>query len=155
MDLIRQQDVNIDYILSLLAQKTDQSNLTKEEVINIIDIVKGSESLRSKRELIYKFLESINGTKDISTQWNQFSEVEKKEKLDLLVCEEKLDIDKVRIVIEDAIREGKLSMEGDNFDKMFKEKGSLFISSSVKNLNERKYRVYEKIEKYMDDFYKW
>ncbi|VEU62901.1 type I restriction endonuclease subunit R [Mycoplasmopsis bovirhinis] len=155
MDLIRQQDVNIDYILSLLAQKTDQSNLTKEEVINIIDIVKGSESLRSKRELIYKFLESINGTKDISTQWNQFSEVEKKEKLDLLVYEEKLDIDKVRIVIEDAIREGKLSMEGDNFDKMFKEKGSLFISSSVKNLNERKYRVYEKIEKYMDDFYKW
>ena len=55
MELIRQVEINIDYILMLVAQY-HQSNCEDKEVLGAIDrAIDSSIQLRSKKELIHEF----------------------------------------------------------------------------------------------------
>lgn len=60
MELIRQVEINIDYILMLVAQY-HQSNCEDKEVLGAIDrAIDSSIQLRSKKELIHGFINTIN-----------------------------------------------------------------------------------------------
>ncbi|MDR2202294.1 MAG: type I restriction endonuclease subunit R [Clostridiales bacterium] len=72
IELIKQIEVNIDYILMLVA-KYHASNCTDKELLRDIDKAIGSSpELRSKREFIESFVAQINAASHIDEDWREF-----------------------------------------------------------------------------------
>jgi type I restriction enzyme R subunit len=96
LELIQRDEVNVSYILKLLAQLKNQSATEAEkQKKQIIDMLAGEVELRSKRELIEKFIEenlpNIEDADDIPDEFNAFWEQEKLKALNSLCEEESLD----------------------------------------------------------------
>lgn len=72
MELVKQVEVNVDYILMLVA-KYHESNCEDKEILGNIDkAINSSLSLRSKKELINNFISKINANTDVMKDWSKF-----------------------------------------------------------------------------------
>ncbi|TDE43192.1 type I restriction endonuclease subunit R [Flavobacterium rhamnosiphilum] len=104
LELIHRDEINVTYILKLLAKL---NNSTSEEIEKqkkaIIDLISGDVELRSKRELIEKFIEQnlpvIQENDDIPDEFNKFWELEKEIALNKITLEENLDAKKLEEII--------------------------------------------------------
>ena len=77
MELVKQVEVNIDYILMLVA-KYHQSNCEDKEILGTIDkAIKSSLALRSKKELIDGFISKINADTNVMDDWGNFVKEQK------------------------------------------------------------------------------
>ena len=118
MELVKQVEVNIDYILMLVA-KYHQSNCTDKEVLIAIDrAIKSSIELRSKKELIDGFISTINAKTDVNVDWRKFVLQQKEADLSALIAEEKLKEEETRKYIENAFRDGSIKTTGTDIDKL-------------------------------------
>ena len=78
MELVKQVEVNIDYIL-MLAAKYHEDNCKDKEILVAIDkAIKSSLQLRSKKELIEDFINTINTDSNINDDWQEFVKEQKK-----------------------------------------------------------------------------
>ena len=112
MELVKQIEVNIDYILMLVA-KYHKSNCEDKEVLIAIDrAIKSSIELRSKKELIEGFIATINTQTDVNSDWRKFVLEQKETDLSALIAEEKLKEEETRKYIDNAFRDGTLKMNG-------------------------------------------
>ncbi len=114
MELIKQVDVNIDYILKLVEQYHQGNCEDKDTFMSIKKVMNSSPDLRSKKELIENFIHSVNMNEDASfiEAWNEHINNSKEEDLDELIQDEKLDADKVRKILEDASVNGFVKTTG-------------------------------------------
>ena len=118
MELVKQVEVNIDYILMLVA-KYHKSNCKDKEILASIDkAIKSSLALRSKKELIDNFIASINADTDVSRDWLKFVKEQKESDLDELIAGEKLKADETRRFMDNAFRNGLLKTTGTDIDKL-------------------------------------
>lgn len=118
IELIKQIEVNIDYILMLVA-KYHESNCTDKSILVTIDkAVNSSIELRSKKELIDKFINSINLSTNVDDDWRKFVLEQKESDLENIIKEEKLKPDETRKFIEGSFRDGILKTTGTNIDKI-------------------------------------
>lgn len=118
MELVKQIEVNIDYILMLVA-KYHQSNCEDKEVLVAIDrAIKSSLELRSKKELIDGFIATINTNTDVQKDWRVFVEKQKETDLTTLISEEKLKEEETRKLVENSFRDGALKTTGTEIDKI-------------------------------------
>jgi type I restriction enzyme, R subunit len=108
LELIHRDEINVAYILKLLANlkggtKEEQEKQRKQ----IVDLLTGELQLRSKKELIEKFIEenlpTINDAEKIPEAFNTFLEAEKQAAFNELCKEEKLDPSKLNTVIGDYL----------------------------------------------------
>ena len=112
MELVKQIEVNIDYILMLVA-KYHKSNCEDKEVLIAIDrAIKSSIELRSKKELIEGFIATINTQTDVNSDWRKFVLQQKETDLSALIAEEKLKEEETRKYIDNAFRDGALKTNG-------------------------------------------
>ena len=118
MELVKQIEVNIDYILMLVA-KYHQSNCEDKEVLVAIDrAIKSSLELRSKKELIDGFISTINTNTDVQKDWRVFVEKQKEIDLTILITEEKLKEEETRKLIDNSFRDGALKTAGTEIDRI-------------------------------------
>ena len=118
MELVKQIEVNIDYILMLVA-KYHQSNCKDKEVLIAIDrAIKSSIELRSKKELIEGFIATINADSDIDRDWKKFVLEQKETDLTSLIADEKLKEEETRKFVENAFRDGAIKTTGTDIDKL-------------------------------------
>ncbi len=118
MELVRQIEVNIDYILMLVA-KYHQSNCKDKTILVAIDkAIKSSLELRSKKELIEHFIETINAKTDVQKDWQKFVIVQKETDLTNIITEENLKPDEARKFIENSLRDGTLKTTGTDIDRI-------------------------------------
>lgn len=118
MELVKQIEVNIDYILMLVA-KYHKSNCKDKEVLIAIDrAIKSSIELRSKKELIEGFIATINAQTDVNSDWKKFVLEQKETDLSALIAEEKLKEEETRKYIENAFRDGAVKTTGTDIDKI-------------------------------------
>ncbi len=118
MELVKQIEVNIDYIL-MLADKYHKSNCKDKEILIAIDrAIKSSIELRSKKELIDNFIATINTQTDINSDWKKFVEKQRETDLAALIADEKLKDDETRKYIENAFRDGAVKTSGTDIDKL-------------------------------------
>ena len=118
MELVKQIEVNIDYILMLVA-KFHKSNCEDKEILLAIDkAIKSSIELRSKKELIEGFIATINTQTDVETDWKEFVVRQKEKDLKALILEEKLKEDETRKYIENALRDGTVKTTGTDIDRL-------------------------------------
>jgi len=112
MELIKQVEINIDYILELI-RKYHQSHLKdKEIVISITKAIESSVELRNKKELIDKFIESLTPETNVDDDWHSFVDAKKLEELDSIITEENLDKDETYKFINNAFRDGYVQSTG-------------------------------------------
>ena len=118
MELVKQIEVNIDYILMLVA-KYHQSNCKDKEVLVAIDrAIKSSLELRSKKELIDGFIATINTNTDVRKDWRVFVEKQKETDLAEIISGEKLKEEDTRKLVENSFRDGALKTTGTEIDKI-------------------------------------
>src|SRR5690606_13804797 len=105
LELIHRDEINVDYILALLAKLAGTKGKEKtQREQQIKDLIDGTVQLRSKKELIEKFIAenipTIDRPDDVSRQFGQFWNKERIDAFQNLVTEENLRPDQLQTVIE-------------------------------------------------------
>jgi type I restriction enzyme R subunit len=105
LELIHKDEINVTYILNLLSQlknnTQENSEKAKSEILNLL---RNETELRSKRELIERFIEEnlpkLTEDDDISEAFNVFWSKEQESAFDRIVSENKLSATKTKEIIE-------------------------------------------------------
>lgn len=116
LELLRNDQINVDYILNLLEDLDKNSASYEHDKKRIISIMKEHEHLRSKIDLIEKFINERLGNIDtkitnVSEEFDDFMRNERKEAMCEIVDEEHLDEDTARQVFEIFEFSGKIDEE--------------------------------------------
>lgn len=149
-ELIRQVEVNIDYIL-LLVQKYHDTNCTNKEIlVNISKAIGSSMQLRSKKELIENFIGSVNADTDVEQSWKDFVRQQKAEDLKELIESENLRPEETERFIESSFRDGQVRTTGTDIDKILPPM-SRFGGSG--NRQEKKKTVIEKLQTFFERYF--
>ena len=118
IELIKQIEINIDYILMLVKKYHDSHCDDKEVLITIQKAIDASPELRSKKALIENFIAGINDVSDVMVEWRQYVAAEKERQLVQLIQEENLKEEETRKFIEVAFRDGSVKTTGTDIDKL-------------------------------------
>lgn len=118
MELIKQVEINIDYILQLIRKYHSGHLKDKEIVITINKAIDSSVELRNKKELIDQFIESLTPTTNVDDDWHSFVDAKKLEELDSIITEENLDKDEAYKFINNAFRDGFVQNTGTAITKV-------------------------------------
>ena len=118
MELVKQVEVNIDYILMLVAKYHDGNCEDKEILVAIDKAIKSSLQLRSKKELIENFIATINTSTDVNADWQRFVREQRETDIQTLITEEKLKPEETRKFVENAFRDGVLKTTGTDIDRL-------------------------------------
>lgn len=118
IELIKQIEINIDYILMLVKKYHDSHLEDKEVLITIRKAIDASPELRSKKQLIEAFIAGINEVDDILIGWNEYVYKQRESDLNQIIKEENLKPEETRKFIENAFREGEVKTVGTDIDKI-------------------------------------
>ena len=118
VELLRQIEINIDYILLLVKKYHDSHSQDKEVLITIRKAVEASPELRSKKALIETFISGINDVDDVMLEWRAYVADEKEKQLLQIVQEENLKEEETRKFLEDSFRNGEIKTTGTDLDKI-------------------------------------
>ena len=118
VELIRQIEINIDYILLLVKKYHDGHCQDKEVLVTIRKAVDASPELRSKKDLIESFIAGVNGVDDVMIEWRAFVDDEREKQLQQIIQEEKLKEPETRKFLEDSFRNGEIKTTGTDIDKI-------------------------------------
>ncbi len=116
IELIRQLDVNMDYILILVAQYKANNSRDKTLLDNIYRAVNASVQLRSKKELIEAFINRVNTSTRIDESWQAFVSEAAEQDLATLIADESLKDSETRTFIKHAFRDGAIKTTGTDVD---------------------------------------
>lgn len=148
-ELIRQMEINIDYIL-LLVQKYHDTNCTDKEIlVNISKAIGSSLQLRSKKELIESFISSVNAGTDVDRGWREYVQRRKAEDLNEIIESEHLKPEETEKFIESSFRDGQVRTTGTDIDKILPPM-SRFGGG---NRQEKKKSVIEKIQSFFERYF--
>lgn len=118
MELIRQVDINIDYIL-MLVEKYHAKNCEDQEILANIDrAIDSSIQLRSKKELIHGFINTMNAATVVERDWHTFVAQQKEEDLGEIIQTEKLKPEETKRFLDNSFRDGTLKTTGTDIDKL-------------------------------------
>ena len=118
MELIKQVEVNIDYILELI-QKYHEGHLKDKTIVATIDrAVDSSLALRGKKELIDQFIRNLSRNSSVDRDWPDFISKEKEKELQRIIDDENLDDACAKQFMENAFRDGYVQSTGTSFAKI-------------------------------------
>lgn len=118
IELIRQIEINIDYILLLVKKYHDSHCEDKEVLITIQKAVDASPELRSKKDLIETFIAGINDVDDVLSEWREFVAERRERQMEDIIREERLKPEETRKFLENALRDGEIKTTGSGIDKL-------------------------------------
>lgn len=118
VELIKQVEVNIDYILMMVAQY--QKSKLKDKAIrtDIEKSINSSFELRSKKDLIDGFIDRVNLETDIENGWKDYVDERKQQDLEAIMEEERLDQAKTKRYMNNALRDRDFRTTGVEFDRI-------------------------------------
>ena len=149
IELIKQVEVNIDYILMLVAKYHDSNCQDKEILASITKAVNSSIELRSKKELIDSFVASVNADTNVLDDWKTFVKEQKEKDISSLISEERLKDIETRKFVDNTFRDGELKTIGTDIDGILPPM-SRFGSS---NREVKKQTVIQKLKQFFDKYF--
>lgn len=117
IELIKQIEINIDYIIMLVKKYHDSHCEDKEVLITIKKAIDASPELRSKKALIETFISGINDVDDVMAEWHEYVAEMREEELRQIIVEERLKEAETRRFIENAFKYGEIKTTGTDIDK--------------------------------------
>ena len=148
IELIKQVEINIDYILMKVAEYYKSNKKDKEILIDIKKAIDSSIELRSKKELIEGFIDRVNSSKNVTDDFKKFVREEKEKDLEKVIEEEKLKPEETKKFIDNSLRDGILKTTGTDIDKLLPPV-SRFGGG---NRAEKKLGVIEKLKVFFDKY---
>lgn len=149
IELIKQVEVNIDYILMLVAKYHESNCKDKSILTTIYKTMSSSIELRSKKKLIEDFIAEINETTDVDKDWQKFIKKQKEQDLSAIIADEKLKPEEAEKFINNAFRDGVLKTTGTGIDKILPPISRFGGGGRA----EKKQSVIEKLLKFFDKYF--
>ena len=118
MELIKQVEVNIDYILMLVKRYHDSNCTDKEILVDVEKAIGSSTQLRSKKELIMQFISKVDASTDIDRDWPEFVKAQKEADLEEIITENRLKPDETRRFVDNSFRDGSMKTVGTDIDQI-------------------------------------
>ncbi len=150
LELLHKDEINVAYILALLARLVETQPETRQsQQQTILKTLNASPQLRSKKELIEEFiLENLNGldSTTIEEAFEEFVETEKKKSMKDLIDAENLIEVELNQVIENYLYDGRRPLK-DDIVRTLKDKPKLLERREVVP------RVLNKITGFVETFY--
>jgi type I restriction enzyme R subunit len=112
MELIKQVEINIDYILELIRKYHESHSKDKEIMVSINKAIDSSLELRNKKDLIQQFIQSLTPGAAVTDNWHNFVDEKKLEELDRIIAEENLDKEETYKFVHHAFRDGYVQTSG-------------------------------------------
>lgn len=135
MELVKQVEVNIDYILYLVRLYHESHQQDVEIRVKISKSIDASPDLRDKKELIERFIDALTPDGDVDAEWREYVNKEKREQFNKIVEEEHLKKEKALEFIENSflrgyVPEGGIELDGimppiNPFDKSANRQGKM------------------------------
>ena len=118
IELIKQVEINIDYILMLVEKYHDGNCEDKEILASIRKAVDASIQLRSKKDLIEAFISHVNVDTQVTDDWRRFVLEQEESDLTEIITSEKLKSEETRKFVDNAFRDGAFKTTGTEIDKI-------------------------------------
>jgi type I restriction enzyme R subunit len=150
MELIKQVEINIDYILALILKYHDSNLKDKEISISISKAIDSSVELRNKKELIEQFIASLTPDSNVEDDWQQYVNEKKKIELETIISEENLKADETYTFINNAFKYGEIQSSGTTFAKILPPV-SRFTATGDRT--KKKETVLEKLRAYFERYF--
>ena len=154
IELVKQTEVDIDYILKLVEKYHGENSLDEEAIARIMKAAGSSVHLRSKKELIMAFLNRINmphpkdeAEQDITDKWKGFAKEKYEEDVSSLIANEKLKDNETRKLLEKSFEQGELKTSGTYVDDCLPP-----MSRFGGNRTEKKDRVIKRLAEIFDRY---
>lgn len=114
IELIKQTEINVDYILMLVEKYLESKGTGKDkEILATIDrAVNASPSLRNKKDLIEQFVDSVSAATTVDTEWATFVTARKAKELAQIIADEGLNAEETKAFVENAFRDGSIPATG-------------------------------------------
>ena len=148
IELIKQIEINIDYILMLVKKYHDSHCKDKEILVSIQKAVDASPELRSKKQLIETFISKVNDVEDVIGEWHNYVDKEREKELVNIIEEEKLKTEETRKFIENAFRDGEIRTSGTDIDKIMPP-----VSRFGGGRAKKKQSVIDKLKGFFDKYF--
>lgn len=118
MELIKQIEINIDYILGLIKKYHEDHTKNKELLIDINKAIDSSIELRNKKDLINQFISKLDVHSVVDEDWQKFVEQKKVEELEQIIEEEGLNREATYVFIRNSFRDGNVATTGTAISKV-------------------------------------
>lgn len=148
MELIKQVEINIDYILYLIEQMHDGNTGDKEIRITIQKAIGASPDLRNKRELIENFIDQLTPDKNVSDDWQKYVKEQQRRQLDEIISEEKLKPEETYHFVNQSFKDGGIQESGTGIAKILPP-----MSIFDKTREVKKKTVLEKLKAFFERFF--
>jgi type I restriction enzyme R subunit len=112
MELIKQIEINIDYILELIRKYHEDHTKNKELLLDINKAIDSSFELRNKKDLINQFITRLDVHSVVDTDWRKFVEEKKVDELERIIEEEGLDRKATYAFVKNSFRDGNVATTG-------------------------------------------
>lgn len=152
IELIKQVEINVDYIL-MLVQKYRDARGNGEDVeirANISRAIDSSPSLRNKKDLIEDFVDSVSAAGEIDDEWCAYVAARREAELNEIIEAENLRPDETRAFIDAALRDGAIQTTGTAITKVLPPVSRFSASGGH---GEKKQRVLTKLGAFFERFF--
>jgi type I restriction enzyme, R subunit len=151
IELIKQVEINVDYILMLVQKYRDErgDGDDKEIRAEIKRAVDASPSLRNKKDLIEDFVDNISVDGEIDQEWRTFIAAKREAELETIITDENLRPDETRVFVETAFRDGQIRTSGTAITKVLPPVSRF---SADGGHGEKKQRVIQKLGAFFERF---
>lgn len=150
MELIKQVDINIDYILGLIKIYHEGHTENKELLLDINKAIDSSVELRNKKDLINQFISSLDIHSVVDDDWKEFVEGKKAEELETIIKVEGLDRDATYAFIKNAFRDGSVTTTGTSITRILPPVSRF---SPTGERTKKRESVIEKLTEFFDKFF--
>lgn len=116
IELIKQVEVNIDYILMQVEKYQKSGCIDTKTLSDINKAINSSIQLRSKKELIENFIDQVNLSTKINLDWRKYINKCKEEDITAIIEEEDLKSKETRRFLNNSFRDGSLKTTGTAVD---------------------------------------
>ncbi|ADN69054.1 type I restriction endonuclease subunit R [Mycoplasmopsis fermentans] len=151
IELVKANDVNVDYILGQVKDAHEKNITEKELIVQIERIVKSSLNLKNKEELIKRFIRTVNfdndfdklSILDLKEAFDKFVALDKEVAVNELIAKFNLKVKEAKKFILNAIENNELNNYGTKFTNILPALGlfdkrretiKVQVSEAIQNL---------------------
>lgn len=150
IELVKQVEVNIDFILLLIEKLHDKNVNDKEIRLDIKRAIDSSPNLRNKKELIEKFIDQLTPTKNVKDNWTSYVREQQKTQLDQIIADENLKPEETYKFMGACYSEGAVPEYGTAITKILPPM-PLFSKDGARAA--KKETVLQKLKAFFDRFF--
>ncbi|KZE39182.1 type I restriction endonuclease subunit R [Microbacterium sp. T32] len=152
IELIKQVEINVDYILMLVEKYRDErgDGDDKEMRAEITRALDASPSLRNKKDLVEDFVDSLSARGEVDQEWRAFIAAKREAELQAIIRDESLKPDETRAFVETAFRDGQIRTSGTAITRVLPPVSRFAVDGGH---GEKKQRVIRKLGAFFERFF--